>query len=65
MADNLQEKTIKFYKATGFLLCETQRIERLLKTLLSFLNYDGSSSIIECLEKKWNWTIKTGIVKTI
>jgi hypothetical protein len=51
MTDNLQEKTIKFYKATGFLLCETQRIERLLKTLLMFLNYDGSSSIIECLEK--------------
>lgn len=51
MTDNLQEKTIKFYKATGFLLCETQRIERLLKTLLIFLNYDGSSSIIEYFEK--------------
>jgi hypothetical protein len=51
MTDNLQEKAIKFYKATGFLLCETQRIERLLKTLLIFLSYDGSSNVIECLEK--------------
>ncbi len=51
MTDNVQELAIKFYRTTGFLLCETQRMERFLKNLLVLLRYDGSSDIIECLTK--------------
>lgn len=51
MTDKFKDEKIRFYKATGFMLCETQRIERFLKTLLVFLSYDGSLSINENFEK--------------
>ena len=51
MLNNLQEKLTKFNTLTAHLLFETQRIERLLKKVLVLTKYDGSSSIIECLEK--------------
>ena len=51
MTDKFEDEKIRFYKATGFMLCETQRIERFLKILLVFLSYDCSLGVIESLEK--------------
>ena len=45
MADKIEDEQIRFYKATAFMLFETQRMERFLKTLLVFLRYDGSLGV--------------------
>ena len=51
MTDKIEDEQNRFYKATGIMLCETQRIERFLKTLLVVSSYDGSLSVNETFEK--------------